>query len=113
MMTETIKPFSPADAANAKINMIPKEVIEVVNAILAAKIHPLRPISIKQHEIINGAREKMTNGSDYANSDFFTKGWLEIEPLYQAEGWKVSYHRPSYDEDFEAYFEFTAKKTPE
>jgi hypothetical protein len=112
-MKET-QPFSPSDALQAKINFIPPEIIETVNGYLSTRLNIPNSISIKQEEIIQGARKLMgVRGEGFSNHHFFNQGWLEIESLYQNCGWKVAYHKPSYDESFEAYFEFTAKKTPE
>ena len=42
--------------------------------------------------------------------DIFTNNWLDIEPLYEDIGWKVTYDKPGFNETYEATFTFDKKK---
>ena len=39
----------------------------------------------------------------------FDNKWLDIEAIYEKQGWKVRYESPCIGESFDAYFEFTPK----
>jgi len=41
--------------------------------------------------------------------EVFDKGWLNIEPMYRAAGWKVVYDKPAYNESYEPTFTFTKR----
>jgi hypothetical protein len=36
----------------------------------------------------------------------FDNHWLDIEDHYRKAGWKVTYDKPSYYEDYDAFFKF-------
>ena len=105
----SIKAVSPSEARGAKSKYTPPEIIEAVNELLSQHYRP-NGIVIKQKDIIALARAKMaTNESPNANSDFFSQGWMDFEPIYEAQGWKVRYDKPGWDENYDAFFEFKEK----
>lgn len=111
-----VKPFSPAEAASAKKGAVPQELIQAINQLLAERIKSNgRSITIKAHEIVSLAESLMSNDGDYTSRtipkiSWYDKGFMDFEPIYEAEGWKISYTRPDYTESFDSYYEFTPKK---
>jgi hypothetical protein len=102
----SVKPFSPSDAKKAKLNNIPKEVIESFNELLAEKIDNYGFATLKQNEVIKRIQSKLSISS----RDIFDKNYLDIEDIYRAEGWKVEYEKGAYYETFEPYFTFSKQK---
>lgn len=49
------------------------------------------------------------NNSPDATANFFDQGWMDFEPIYEAQGWKVQYDKPGWDETYDAFFEFKEK----
>ncbi len=94
-----VDPISP----NQIQKKIPDFVIEVVNQLLIKHFSNGRA-TIKQNEIIALLELRGLN-----RQEIFTNHWLDIEELYQANGWKVTYDKPGYNESYEACFEFEVK----
>lgn len=95
-----VKPISPDQVGDG--SHIPDEVFEVVNKLLHANWTGRRA-TIKQKDVI---REL---ASEYSPQSLFDSGWLNFEGAYRAQGWKVVYDKPGYNESYEAYWEFTRK----
>lgn len=104
-----IKPFSPDEAFNAKERVIPSFVILAVNTLLSERFDG-KSCTIKQNEVIELAEQLGVEHDlmpDWASRDtFFKKHWLDFEPLYRSQGWKVRYDKPAYNETYEAFWEF-------
>jgi hypothetical protein len=47
---------------------------------------------------------------DVERAVVFDKGWLDVESIFRAEGWKVKYDKPAYCETYKAFFVFSRKK---
>ncbi len=47
----------------------------------------------------------LTEGA-YTSSDIYNNKWLDIEVLYSQYGWRVTYHKPAFNESGESYFTF-------
>lgn len=106
----TVKPFSPADARAAKPMLIPLEVVQAVNEFLAERLNVQKPIRIQPNEIRERAVRLMESNLNFhgASSDFYKRGWFEIESLYRDCGWDVVYVSDGFDSTFESHFKFTA-----
>lgn len=104
MTPEKVKPISPQEASQDKLNQIPDTVIEAFNELLSGT-----PIggetTIYQNEILDILTKK---GLDRAT--IFSKGWLDVEEIYRKAGWIVEYDKPGYNETYEAHFTFRAKR---
>lgn len=106
-----IKPISPDEAILEKKKNIPDIVIECWNAAIAKKWTSNRStVTIKQDDIVKdimvAIKETMP---DIKRSDIFDNGWMDIEPIYRAHGWKVSYDKPGYNEFYDAFYQFSKK----
>lgn len=101
-----VKPISPDEVVAKKATLIPDEVIEAFNEMIAE--HMTGGYSkFKQSKVVDRILTKMpgmNRGTLYDNH------WLDVEDVYRAEGWKVEYDKPGYCETYEATFEFSRKK---
>jgi hypothetical protein len=62
--------------------------------------------SFTQDEVIG-----MMCGSrpDINPEEIFAKGWLNIESIYEQQGWIVNYDKPGYNETYAATFTFVKR----
>lgn len=95
-----VKPISPDQVGNG--SHIPDEVFEVVNKLLQANWTG-SSATIKQKDVISAL------GAHYDSQAIFDNGWLNFEGAYKAQGWKVVYDKPGYNESYGAYWKFTRK----
>lgn len=94
------KPISPDEVGQVQRDNIPPEVFEVVNKLIATKWSG-SSATIKQEEILEALAE-FGIWRDYA----FDRGYLNFEEAYRAQGWKVEYDKPGYNESYGAFFVF-------
>lgn len=99
-----IKPITPAQVAAQQLSDIPDEVIEIWNRVLA-KRYRSGSATIKQDEIV----QELVSLTQGDRQKIFENGWLEIEELYNANGWNVEYDKPGYNESYDAFFVFRKK----
>jgi hypothetical protein len=105
-MTIVISAITPFEALAKAASQIPNEVIQAVNEKLCANIsHTSSNVTIKQEEIVLRAIQLMG-----IERNVFNFKWLDFEKIYEKEGWKVEYDKPSYGDDFDAYFTFQYKR---
>ena len=102
---ENVKPISPQDVVELKKSVIlPPKVIEVWNRVIAKNYSGKRS-HFTQTEIVSDiAKALEVNGKT-----IYDNKWLDVEEVYRAEGWKVEYAKPGYNESYEATFTFTHK----
>ncbi len=110
------KPIAPEEVIGLKKTIIPNFVIESFNELIA-KNFLNNQSHIKQKDvvalIIQKYQSSITEGQinhETIRQRIFHEKWLDVENIYEAEGWKVNYDRPSYNETYEASFTFTAKR---
>ena len=88
-------------------NIIPQSIILAVNELLTEKYRGTGEVSIKQKDII----ERVLSIDDTLTKNIiFEKKYMDFEDLYRKSGWSVSYDKPSYDENYDAYFIFNKNK---
>jgi len=97
-------PITPKEAMAAHTGSIPEVVFDVFNKLLAERWAPGK-IIIKQSEVV--AELECALGLD--RKEVFDKGWLDVEALYEKAGWAVKYDKPGYCEEYDAFWEFTAR----
>ena len=106
----TVKPISPKEIGSVKSKIFPPEVLEAVNELIAENYTNGRA-EVDQKDLVERILLKM-NGNVPSEMrivkrrEVFDKGWLNIEEIYREQGWQVSYDKPGYNEDYEAYFVF-------
>lgn len=99
-------PFTPHDAANARLESMPACVINAFNYLLAryyfaGKAHITEEMAID--EIIAFSNNRL------ASPEVRKRRYLDVEDIYREYGWEVEYKRPSYDESFKAHYIFKRK----
>ena len=105
--------ITPEEAEKAKKSSIPDYVFQAFNELLAENFYDVGTI-IYQHEvlkrIINLYPSIIENDKDSIVNSLFVNHWLDIEKFYQRAGWEVTFHKPTYYEDFDPYYNFIPKK---
>ncbi len=112
------KPISPDEVVLIKEKIIPKEVIEAFNEIIS-KNWDGSSSTFKQKDITALILQKMNGAVDDIrhpdNRDVFTSQYLydnkllDVEPIYENNGWSVYYDKPGYNETYDATFCFKRK----
>jgi hypothetical protein len=95
-----VKPISPDEV----VKTLPDEVIISFNELISEKL-VRGTAQFTQKEAVARILANMNT----TRQEIFDKGWLDIEDVYGAQGWKVVYDSPAYDENYEAYFTFRKK----
>lgn len=97
-----VKALSPAElkASRERGDTIPPEVIEVVNRLLMDS-NSARPV-LTLTEVKKAIFEK-TGCTNFPNE------WLNFEPVFRAQGWRVEYDAPRYNESYEPTYTFSPK----
>lgn len=94
------KPIKPGQV----VKKIPPEVIEVVNEMIQEGWDGAS-VTIKQDPLVARIAVKL----NVPRQTIFDKGWLDFESLFEKEGWRVTYDKPAYCENYEAFFRFQKK----
>lgn len=110
-----MKPISPSDIAATKREVFPPYVIQAFNELIAKDFVGNRA-TVKQDDVIakiielNPDLKEIDDASNYnARRRILNNGWLNVEEIYRAEGWRVKYDKPGYNESYGAYFIFEKK----
>ena len=106
----TVKPISPKEAFEAYAHL-PDKVTKTWNALIV-KNRSGRGSVVKQDDAVEALRAAMSEDHQdlIPRQRVFDEGWLEIEEVFRAAGWKVEYDKPAYCETYPATFTFTARK---
>jgi hypothetical protein len=100
-----VKPITPDEVVTVKKAMLPDDVIEAWNEVIAE--HWKNDGSyFSQKEIVKRLVEKL----NISSTEVFDKSYLDVEDIYEECGWKVDYDKPAYNESYPATFEFTKPK---
>lgn len=99
-----VKPISPEEIGFYKKKILPQEVIETFNELIA-KNYCNGTSRINQQEIITSLSVK-----GISRQDIFNNKYLDVEPIYEAEGWEVEYDKPDYTESYDPVFIFRSKR---
>lgn len=92
-------PITPEECTNKKLELIPNEVIECFNEMIAENFNG-HSATIKQKDICATIADRLYVSTTYV----YSQKWLDIEDIYKKFGWKVEYDKPSY---CDAHFIFT------
>lgn len=105
-----MKPISIEEVYEAKSKSFPDFVIKAFNNMIVKNWNGSYSKVLQDDvvdEIIRIANHGTVNTTIRKN--IFDNGWLDVENAYRKEGWTVDYNKPSYHEDFAAYFIFSEK----
>lgn len=102
--------ISYKDVQEKFIEEIPDIIIETVNNLILKNFEPSNERSLVYQEDILNATDK----AGLSRDEIFDKHWLDIELLYEQQGWDVDYFdSPKFawedDGNFKTYFEFKKK----
>lgn len=107
-----VKPITPNDASLKKQEIMPDEVIETWNRLIA-KNWDGSSSRVLQNEAVEALMALLTNNEETdkqtVRRQVFQNKWLDIEPIYRNNGWSVIYDKPAYNESYEAFFVFKSK----
>lgn len=113
-----VRPIRPGEVAVKAQSLLPDFVVEVVNDLIIrafAKSGGTKAgdrVHIGQYLIVEAL--KIAAGipkEDRLTSD--QMAWLNFEEVFRAQGWKIEYDRPGYNEDYEPIFTFTIPRNVE
>ena len=103
------KAITPKEARRRHFEeVVPDEVYEVINQLLVEKYSA--SIKVLQEEVIDRAIKMMrlNEKTSVSEKDFFAEHWLDVEPVYEAHGWLVSFYKPEFDNgSFRPYWLFS------
>lgn len=105
---ESVAPISREEALKIREknrNNIPDLVFKIVNDLLLTKPRKNNRIIITQDEILNQLLGDEDCGR-FNRQAMLDKGWLDFEDIYREVGWKVTYDKPGFNEDYKPYFIF-------
>lgn len=107
------KPINPNEIGPLKRQTFPDFVFDAFNELIAAD-YSNGSARVDQNKVIQLILEKWNvpyKDEDAPNyrQQIFDNGWLNVEEAYEAEGWKVEYDKPGYNESYGAYFKFKKK----
>ncbi len=97
-------PITPGEASEQKNQAIPDAVIEAFNELI------IQTLSFGRARFTQEKVVELIVAKGIKKGDIFTNNWLDIEPLYEDIGWKVTYDKPGFNETYEATFTFDKKK---
>ena len=94
----SVEPIKPEDVAGAKLKVLPDEVIEAFNELIARKWNGSKS-TLKQDEVIELILEKFRisptiRQEEVTRGTVFKECWLDIEDIYRGQGWVVEYDKP-------------------
>ena len=113
--TGKVKPVTPAKAAKLKAVVFPDFVIESFNEEIAKKMVN-GYAKVGQEQVMATMVLKMIElhtigpfSERQAKEKIIEEHWLDVEDLYRANGWTVSFDQPGYNESYPASFTFKKK----
>ena len=96
------RPIKPEEVRARRIDFIPSIIFETINAMICEKFDG-KSATLKQEDILNRV---CNESSGLTRQEIFDKHYLDIEPCYREQGWKVEYDKPGYNESYPATFTF-------
>ena len=100
------KPITIEEAITRKQGSLPPEVFDVINKLIVENYSvPSQKATVDQSDIV----DELVYRLNLPRQEIFDRGYLDVEALYGKAGWSVDYHKPSYDESFQAFFVFSRK----
>lgn len=97
-----IKPITPSQAKGSRV--LPDQVMIVWNDAITLNLCGGHA-TIKQKDIVDQLMATMKA----SRQEVFDNKWLNVEEIFRAVGWKVTYDKPGYNESYDAAFTFEEK----
>lgn len=92
-----VKPIRPDEVRKT----VPAHVIEAFNDLITRQWDGDEAV-IYQDDAVSEIVKRMC----IQRTEVFEMGYLNVEPIYRAAGWDVTYDKPGYSESGRAYFTF-------
>ena len=86
---------------NLKNRSFPPFVIQAFNECIEES-----KIQHSDNVLRNTVVAKIIQIGNVTEKDIMDNHWLDVEEFYRKAGWKVSYTKPAYNEDYKAFFTF-------
>jgi hypothetical protein len=96
------QPIRPEDVAARKAAVLPPEVIDAFNDLIAMADNGYSA-TVMQEDAIDQILDRLP----VSREEIFDRHLLDIEPVYRAAGWRVTYDKPGFNESYQPYFIFT------
>ncbi len=94
------------DLVPRKAALMPEAVFEAFNDLIASGWDGYQS-RVLQNEVADLiTKKRQLEGIAAVREDVFSNNWLDIEPIYRAAGWEVTYDKPGYNEKYGAFFIF-------
>jgi hypothetical protein len=98
-------PITPGAVVELQTGSIPDFVIDAFNELIVKNFkHGSGSATVLQDDVENMIKAK------YESRGYCETRWLDVEPLFEKIGWKVTYDKPGYNESYPASFLFVPKK---
>lgn len=94
--------ITPAEAKARTGELIPEEVLEIVNGFLIG--YSRAPIHIRRKELV----AKISEALGIAEEEISKRRYLEFAEVYRAQGWSVVFEAPDRGESYDSYWRFSA-----
>ena len=104
MTKERVEALRPEDVVGEKLRTLPGEVLEAFNELISQDYVGGRA-TVLQNEVV-----RLMVAKGLSRADIFKNGWLDVEEIYRAAGWKVEYDKPGYNESYEPSFTFIRRR---
>lgn len=97
-----VKPITPKEVKESRLNNIPDEVILAVNrALMSESVSGEVQITVMQSDLIEGIQAQFAlAGREISKEEIFKNKYLNFEDIYKNAGWKISYDEPAYNENY-------------
>ena len=103
-MAKKIVPITPEGFVAEKLKALPGEAIAAFNELIIKNCSN-GSATVVQEDVVELMVKKGLN-----RNDIFDNHWLDVEELYEKNGWDVAYDKPGYNESYNAYFVFSKKR---
>lgn len=98
-MSNKVKPITPDEVVDAKVDAVPDEVFSAFNELIGRNWNGFAA-KVVQAEVRALIISKLGEGVA------FRYEWLDVESVYRKAGWNVQYDRPGYNESYAAFYVF-------
>lgn len=95
-----VEAISPKQIGVAKAKLFPDAVFEAFNELIAENYTNGRAV-VNQDAVVARIKQKLSDSVVAFKHDY-----LNVEEVYREKGWKVSYDKPAYNENYDATFTF-------
>lgn len=106
-----VTPIRPDDVVACRQATIPDFVIEAFNTCIAAAYANGAAV-VRLGDVVAAILRSMPSDDSPAmdRARIFRERWLDVEDLYRAQGWTVTFDKPGYNEIYPTSFTFKRRR---